>query len=205
MEDLPKNELLKFHSYKAVVIGVSAGGLDALRDLLPRIPAGFTLPVAIVQHLHPFQNHFLIDILDECCPLPVREAEEKKQLETGVIYLAPPNYHLLIELDGTFSLSIDPKVNFSRPSIDVLFESAADAYCPGLVGIILTGASRDGAEGLKRIKQGGGMAVVQDPAAAEFPIMPTAAIHETEVDYILDLQGIGRLLAEIGKSQQGEI
>jgi two-component system, chemotaxis family, protein-glutamate methylesterase/glutaminase len=202
MENLSKDKRLKSNNYKAVVIGVSAGGTDALKQLLCLLPAGFTMPVVIVQHLHPDQDRYLIEVLDLCCPLEVREAEEKEQAAPGGVYLAPPNYHLLIESDGTFSLSIDPKVNFSRPSIDVLFESAADAYCPELIGIILTGASCDGAAGLRRIKDGGGMAIVQDPAVAEYPTMPSAAIEKTKADYILDLPGIGKLLAEIGESKQ---
>ena len=201
MENLPKNEHLKFDLYKAVVVGVSAGGINALKQVLSLIPAGFKLPVIIVQHLHPDQDRSMVEILDRCSALRVKEAEEKEPAAPGLVYLAPPNYHLLIELDGTFSLSIDAKVNFSRPSIDVLFESAADAYCPWLIGVILTGASSDGAAGLRRIKDGGGMAIVQDPAGAEYSIMPSAAIEATEVDYVLDLQGIGKLLAVIGREK----
>jgi two-component system chemotaxis response regulator CheB len=181
-----------------VVVGVSAGGLDALRVLLGLLPAGFAMPVVIAQHLHPQQDKSFIEIFGKACPLPVREAEEKEEAAPGVVYFAPPNYHLLIELDRTFSLSVDEKVNFSRPSIDVLFESAAEAYGAALIGVILTGASRDGAAGLRRIKETGGMAVVQDPATAQFRIMPAAALEETQVDHVLSLPEIGRLLAVIG-------
>ena len=182
---------------QAVVVGVSAGGLDALKELLAAIPAGFGLAVIIVQHLHPQQDRFFIEFLSQSCPVPVREAEEKEAVTPGVVYFAPPNYHLLIESDRTFSLSIDEKVNFSRPSIDVLFESAAEAYGPDLVGVILTGASRDGAAGLRKIKASGGMAIVQDPATAQFPAMPSAALAETEVDHVLTIGQIGRFLAKM--------
>jgi two-component system, chemotaxis family, protein-glutamate methylesterase/glutaminase len=184
--------------YQAVAVGVSAGGLEALRVILGLLPAGFSMPVLIAQHLHPQQDRFFFDVLGQSCLLPVREAEEKEAATPGVVYFAPPNYHLLIELDRTFSLSVDAKVNFSRPSIDVLFETAAEAYGAALIGIILTGASRDGAAGLRRIKESGGLAVVQDPAGAEFALMPSAALEETQVDHVLSLPEIGRLLAAIG-------
>jgi two-component system chemotaxis response regulator CheB len=187
---------------QAVVVGVSAGGLDALKELLAAIPAGFGLAVVIVQHLHPRQDRFFIEFLSQSCPVPVREAEEKEAVTPGVVYFAPPNYHLLIESDKTFSLSIDEKVNFSRPSIDVLFESAAEAYGPDLVGVILTGASRDGAAGLRKIKERGGMAIVQDPATAQFPAMPLAALAETEVDHVLSLERIGQFLARMQPSSE---
>ena len=198
MENLSKDQPANLMRHQAVVVGVSAGGLDALQILLPLIPVDFTLPAVIVQHLHPQQDKFFIESLGECCLLPVREAEEKEAIMPGTIYFAPPNYHLLIEWDKTFSLSIDEKVNYSRPSIDVLFETAAEVYGPRLIGVILTGASRDGAAGLRRIKENGGMTIVQDPATAKFPVMPSAALDETEVDYVLNIGEIGRFLAEIG-------
>lgn len=184
---------------EAVVIGVSAGGLDALESLLSSIPDDFALSVVVVQHLHPHQDKFYIEFLEKSCPIPVREADEKEPVAPGVVYFAPPNYHLMIEADKTFSLSIDEKVNFSRPSVDVLFETAAQAYGPALIGIVLTGANRDGAEGLRRIKESGGLTIVQDPAGAEFPAMPLAALEETEPDYVLDLEQIGRLLGKISR------
>ncbi len=181
--------------HKAVVIGVSAGGLEVLRTLLPLLPAGFPLPVIIVQHLHPLQDRSFLEILGRSCALVVREAEEKEKALPGVVYFAPPNYHLLMELDATFSLSVDEKVNYSRPSMDVLFETAAEAFGPGLIGIILTGAGKDGAVGLRRIKENGGTTIVQDPATAQFPIMPKAAMEETEVDYVMNIEEIGRFLS----------
>lgn len=184
---------------QAVVVGLSAGGPNALRVLLPFIPVDFAMPIVIVQHLHPQQDKSFLENLVESCSLPMREAEEKEAVMPGIVYFAPPNYHLLIEPDRTFSLSIDPKVNFSRPSIDVLFETAAEAYGAELIGIILTGASRDGAAGLRRIKENGGIAIVQEPADAEFPVMPSAALKETEVDHVLKISEIGGLLAGIGR------
>jgi len=202
MENFQENEQLKLNRGPAVVVGVSAGGLETLKELLPLIPAGFALPIIIVQHLHPMQDKFFIDCLDSICPLPVREAEEKERVVPGNVFFAPPNYHLLIEKDRTFSLSVDEKVNFSRPSIDVLFETAAEAYGPELIGIVLTGASRDGAAGLRRIKENGGTAIVQDPATARFPAMPSAALAETEVDFVMSILGIGAFLAGIRQSAQ---
>jgi two-component system, chemotaxis family, protein-glutamate methylesterase/glutaminase len=196
MENLSKDKPVRQHGqYKAVVIGVSAGGLKVLGMLLPLLPAGFPLPVIVVQHLHPLQDHSFLEILDRSCALVVKEAEEKEKAVPGVVYFAPPNYHLLIESDATFSLSVDEKVNYSRPSIDVLFETAAEAFGPGLIGIILTGAGKDGAVGLRRTKENGGITIVQDPATAQFPIMPMAAMEETEVDHVMNIEEIARFLS----------
>jgi two-component system chemotaxis response regulator CheB len=174
---------------------VSAGGLDVLGRLLPLIPASFPLPVIVVQHLHPLQDRSFLEILGRSCALVVREAEEKEKALPGVVYFAPPNYHLMLESDATFSLSVDEKVNYSRPSMDVLFETAAEAFGPGLIGIILTGAGRDGAVGLRRIKENGGTTIVQDPATAQFPIMPMAAMEETKVDHVMNIEEIARFLS----------
>lgn len=199
MENLSKDKPLKAVHYQAVVAGVSAGGLEALKTLLSAIAADFTLALVIVQHLHPQQSGFLVEHLDKSCRLPVKEAEEKEAVNGGVVYLAPANYHLLIEKDKTFSLSTDEKVNYSRPSIDVLFETAAEAYGAGLIGVILTGASRDGAAGLRRIKEHAGLTVVQDPRTAEFPAMPLAALEESQVDHVLNIGRIGLLLCQLGR------
>ncbi len=200
MENLSKDESIKSGRHRAVVIGLSAGGINVLRVLLPLLPVHFPLPIIVVQHLHAQQDRSFFENLQEWCLLPVREAEEKDPVMPGVVYFAPPNYHLMIESDEIFSLSIDAKVNFSRPSIDVLFETAASVYGPALIGIILTGASRDGAAGLRRIKENGGFAVVQDPGTAEFPVMPSAALDETEVDCVMNILEIGRFLAGIGRA-----
>ena len=202
MEDLSKNEFLRPRNYQAAVLGVSAGGLDALKSLLEVIPADFALGLVIVQHRHPWQDDFLVEHLSKACRLPVKEAEDKEAVQVGVVHLAPANYHLLIEVDRTFSLSTEEKVNFSRPAIDVLFETASETYGAGLIGVILTGASRDGAAGLRRIKEKDGIAIVQDPETAEYPAMPLAALEETQVDHVLSIDRIGRLLSEFGRFRE---
>ncbi len=186
---------LKLEKFKAVVIGTSAGGLTALAGLLPVLPADFPLPVIIVLHLHKDQRmEFMIGRYNEQCALTVKTADEKEIIQPGYIYFAPPDYHLLVEQDRTFSLSVDEKVNYSRPSIDVLFESAVDVYCPALIGMVFTGASSDGAKGLKAIKQNGGMAIIQNPNDAESSYMPQAAVKAVgNADYILPLKEIRKL------------
>jgi two-component system chemotaxis response regulator CheB len=183
--------------YRAVVIGASAGGIHAIKAIITALPRDFQLPVVIVQHLSPISDNYWITLMDGMSLLTVKEADEKEKIRKGTIYIAPPNYHLLIERDETFSLSVDPKVNYARPSIDVLFESAADAYTTQLIGVVLTGANNDGALGLRRIKEQGGLAIVQDPRTAESSSMPEAAIAATPVDYILPLEEIIQLLATI--------
>lgn len=187
--------------YQIIVIGGSAGAVTALHELLPVFPAGYPLPIVVVQHLHPQQDSYWIKHFANRCALPLKEAEEKEPIQGGCIYFAPPNYHLLIEADKTFSLSVDARVNYARPSIDVLFESAADAYALRLVGVILTGANDDGAHGLRYIKERGGLTIVQDPHTAESSYMPRAALAATPVDYVLPLPEIGRLLVEIPRQR----
>jgi len=160
-------------------------------------PADYLLPIIVVQHLHPTQKNTLLVHLDNLCPMIVKEADEKEAIQPGHIYFAPPNYHLLVERDRTFALSIDERVNYSRPSIDVLFESAVDVYGFGVIGVILTGANNDGAAGLQTIKARGGLTFVQDPETAEVPYMPQAAIAASRVDHILPLRAIGELLLNI--------
>lgn len=180
--------------YDAIVIGASAGGFAALTAILPRLSAALPQAVVVVQHLHPEGGEYMVEFLSQHCALPVKEAEDKEPILSGVIYVATAQYHLLIERDRSFSLSVDDKVNYSRPSIDVLFESAATTYGPRLIGVVLTGANADGAAGLAAIKAGGGLTIVQDPATAEVSFMPQAALAGSTVDYILDLAGIARLL-----------
>jgi two-component system chemotaxis response regulator CheB len=184
----------KGRTYDAVVIGSSTGGLNALRTILVNLKNDFSIPIIVVQHLSPDSENLLVRILDEQSPLRVREAEEKESPEAGCMYIAPPNYHLLIESDKTFTLSIDERVNFSRPSVDVLFETAAEAYRSKLIGIILTGANNDGSNGMKRIKELGGFTIVQDPASAEAPAMPQAALEKTPIDLVLSLDHIAQFL-----------
>ncbi len=186
--------------FRAVVIGASSGGVAALATVLGQLPAGFGLPVIVVLHVpEEGGTGYLPTLLGERCSLPVREASDKLPLAPGTVYLAPAGYHLLVERDGnSLSLSVDEPVHFARPAIDVLFESAATAFADGLVGVILTGANQDGSAGLKRIKELGGTAMVQNPASAAAEAMPRAAIAATAVDQVLGLTEIGRFLAAAG-------
>lgn len=186
--------------YDAVVIGVSSGGLNALKILLPALPADFNLPVILVQHIGSTSGSFWIKAMDNMCKLNILEAEEKENIQKGNVYIAPPNYHLLVENDRSLSLSTDKRVNFARPSIDVLFESAARVYKNKLIGIILTGSNSDGALGLKKIKEEGGLTIVQDPSMAESPFMPAAAIKATSVDHVLAIENMSIFLLQIQKS-----
>ena len=160
--------------YDLVVVGTSWGGLTALRTLVGALPASFRMAVTLVQHRHKDSDHVLRALLQERSPLVVCEVEDKMPLEEGHIYVAPPDYHTLVE-PGHFALSTEAPVRFSRPSIDVTFTSAADAYGHRMVGIILTGANTDGANGLRRVSDLGGLAIIQDPETAESATMPAAA------------------------------
>lgn len=186
--------MVETKNYAAVVIGVSAGGLAALDDILPALNPAFCLPVLIVQHMSPSVDNYLPAHFNVRCALKAKEAEDKEPIKHGTIYFSPPNYHLMVECDRSIALSIDPKVNFSRPSVDVLFETAADAYRDQLVGVILTGGNSDGSAGLARIKELGGLTIVQDPETAEAEAMPASAIESTEIDHILPLDRIGDFL-----------
>lgn len=179
-----------------VVIGASLGGLQALGTLLSGLPANFPVPLAIVQHRHKDSDGGLCTALQQHSSLPIREVEDKQPILAGAVYLAPADYHLLVE-QRSFALSTDSPVLYARPSIDVLFESAADAYGPHVLGAILTGASADGAAGLVAIKARGGLAVVQDPATAEGRAMPEAALSSVDVDYVLPVEEIAALLMRI--------
>lgn len=185
--------------YRAVVIGTSSGGMNALKVVLPALPAGFDMPVIVVQHIGALSDNYWITLLDGICELVVKEVDEKEKVEKGHVYVAPPNYHIMIEKDETFSLSIDERVNYARPSIDVLFETAAIAYRDALIGIVLTGANDDGAKGMGIIKQHGGMTIAQDPATAEAGYMPASAIDAVQIDHVLPLQDIAALLKEMNK------
>jgi len=181
-------------NYEAIVIGVSSGGLNAMKIMFSLLPADFQTPVIIVQHLSPRSENQWIHLLNDKSTLTIKEADEKEKIEPGNIYIAPPNYHLLIERNKTFSLTVAERVNFARPSIDVLFESAAEAYRNKLIGVILTGSNNDGTNGLKRIQECGGLTIVQDPATAESAYMPTSAIAAIQPDFILPLTEIIELL-----------
>ena len=183
---------------EAIVIGASAGALEALSSLLPGLPADYRLPILVVVHLPPDKTSLLAELLRVRCAIRVREAEDKEPIESGVIYFAPPDYHLLVEQDKRLSLSDDEPVLFSRPSIDVLFESAADAYGDGLIGVVLTGANSDGANGLKAVVEAGGVAVVQSPGSAYAVAMPEAAIAACPEARVLPVNEIAAYLREVG-------
>ena len=188
-------------SRRLVVVGASFGGFDALKVLLGALPGTFPVPLAIVQH-QGSPGAGLATLLQRYTPLVVADAEDKEDLLPGVAYVAPPGYHLLVE-PGSVALSVDPPVSHARPSIDVLFESAADVYGPGAIGVVLTGTGQDGAAGLARIKLRGGRTIVQDPATATRGAMPRAALASTIVDWILPLDMIGpRLVELLGPSGQ---
>jgi two-component system chemotaxis response regulator CheB len=171
--------------------------MEALSTIFPYLPYGFALPLIVVQHQHSTSDDFLARYLNERCNLEVKQANEKEDILPGAIYFAPPDYHLMIEEDKTFSLSMDTPVNFARPSIDVLFETAADVYGEKLVGVVLTGANTDGSQGLKKIKKLKGLAIVQDPETAEVDTMPKAAMAATEVDHMLSLDEIGPFITKL--------
>jgi two-component system, chemotaxis family, protein-glutamate methylesterase/glutaminase len=182
---------------EAVVIGASAGALEALSVILPSLPEGFRLPLMVVVHVPPDKRSVLADLFQAKCRIPVREAEDKERISGGTVYFAPPNYHVLVEADRSLSLSNDDPVLFSRPSIDVLFESAADAYGSALIAIILTGANQDGAEGMRAVVEAGGLALVQSPDGAYAPAMPQAAIAACPSARIMSLDAIAAYLRVI--------
>lgn len=183
---------------EAVVIGASAGALEALSVLLPALPAAFNLPVIVVVHLPPDRRSMLAELLQQRCRILVREAEDKEAISRGTAYLAPPDYHLLIELDKSFALSSDEPVHFSRPSIDVLFESAADAYGSALIAIVLTGANADGAKGMGAVAAAGGTAIVQNPESAFAAAMPESALELTPNARVMTLDEIAAYLSVVG-------
>jgi two-component system chemotaxis response regulator CheB len=182
--------------YDVVVVGTSWGGLSALKTLVGALPASFQMAVTLVQHRHKDSDHVLRALLQERSPLVVCEVEDKMPLEEGHIYVAPPDYHTLIE-PGHFALSTEAPVRFSRPSIDVTFSSAADAYGHRVVGVILTGANADGASGLSRISELGGLALIQDPKTAESPTMPSAAQKAVPRARVMSLPRIAEFLATL--------
>jgi two-component system chemotaxis response regulator CheB len=178
----------------AVAIGASAGGVEALSVLLPKLPAKMDAPVFMAVHLPRERPSLLVEIFEANCALRLREAQDKEQVQRGVLYFAPPDYHLLIDAGPQLALSIDPPVNFSRPSIDVLFESAADVYGQRLLGILLSGANEDGTEGLACIRRRGGLTAVQQPASALAPRMIESALSRGAVDLVLSLDEIAQML-----------
>jgi two-component system chemotaxis response regulator CheB len=182
---------------EGVVIGASAGGVEALAVLLPALPATFRPSLFIVLHLPRERPSLLVEIFARRCARPVREADDKEPVEPGTVYFAPPDYHMLLEKNRQIALSADEPVHFSRPSIDVLFESAADVYGEHLLGIILTGANEDGAAGLHAIHQAGGVTVVQQPDSAKVPLMIVSALQRGPADFVLSLPEIAQLLGTL--------
>lgn len=183
---------------KAVVIGGSAGAVQALLRILPALPADYPQTVLIVVHVPPGRDNALVPLLAGRCVVAVKEAEDKEPARPGVVYFAPADYHLLVEADGTLSLSSDEPVNMSRPAIDVLFESAADAFGPELTAVVLTGANHDGAAGLKAVMAAGGAAVVEDPAGAYAAAMPLAALQACAQAKSMNLDAITSHLLRLG-------
>jgi two-component system chemotaxis response regulator CheB len=187
----------KTNKYQAIVIGTSAGGLDALAMILPEIRKDLPVPIIIVLHISASSESYLVDYLDKMTSIRVKEAEDKEELKPGTVYFAPPDYHILVEEDFTLSLSNSEKVNYSRPSIDVLFETASWAYKNELIGVLLTGANWDGADGLKTIHETGGFTIVQDPKSAHVPRMPESAIEKFKPSKILKLNKISGALNDL--------
>lgn len=183
--------------FEILVIGGSAGSLKEIQQIFYNISGNCQLAIVVVIHRKSTLNNYLIEYLNTVSQLPVKEAEDKEKIKKGNIYIAPGDYHLLVELNGTFSLDFSEKLHFSRPSIDITFKSIADVYRENAVALLLSGASIDGADGIKTIKMNGGLTIVQSPKEAEVNVMPEAAIKQTNVDHILVVQNIIAFLNDI--------
>ena len=183
---------------RAIVIGASAGAIQALSRILPALPANYPIPVLIIVHIPADRSDLMAPLFQARCRVVVKEADDKEPILPGFVYFGPSDYHLLVEADHTLSLSSDEPVLYSRPSIDVLFESAADAYGEGLVGVILTGANEDGAEGLQAVLAAGGVALVETPAEAFAPAMPAAALARCAKARSMSLDAIAAYLVALG-------
>ena len=185
--------------YKAIAIGTSYGGLEALKSILPFLPKDFPLAVLIVLHIGENNNDHFIKYLNKNCNLLVKEAEDKEIINDGTIYFAPPDYHLLVDENSQIALNVDARVHHSRPSIDVLFESAAWHFQDKLIGVLLTGLNQDGALGLKEIQELGGITIVENPNNAMASIMPASAIKLITPDFILDTKQIADKIIDLTK------
>ncbi len=190
------------HEIHAVVIGASAGGVQALTALLPALPRDTRAAVCVVVHLPRDRPSLLVEVFSLKCALEVREAQDKEPVAPGTIYFAPPDYHLLVDTGPQLALSADDLVNHSRPSIDVLFDSAAEIYREHLLGIILTGANEDGAAGLAAVHDAGGLTVVQEPGTAQSSMMILSALERRRHNLVLSLEEIADLLSELGSSRE---
>lgn len=182
---------------EAIVIGASAGGIEALLAVLPQLPSCFAPSLFVVVHLPRERSSLLAELFSARCAIRVCEAEDKWPVEPGTIYFAPADYHLQIDKGPTMSLSADEPVHYSRPSIDVLFETAADVYGDTLAAVVLTGANDDGAAGLAAVHRQGGTTIVQSPDDARMPTMPSAALARVAADFVLPIGGIAALLATL--------
>ena len=190
-------EIAGLRPVKAIVIGASAGGVEALLKIFADLKPGYALPIIVVLHIPDERRSQLASVFEQRLLIPVKEVLDKQPITPGTLYFAAPGYHLSVENDFSFSLSREDRVHHSRPSIDYLFESAADVYQHALAAILLTGANQDGAQGLDTVKQLGGLTVIQDPDEACISTMPLAALERCQPDGILPLKGIARLLVEL--------
>ncbi len=186
-----------------IVVGGSLGGNGALRRILHRLPRSFPLPMAVVLHRHRDSEDLLVAVMQRGSDLPIAEADDKEPIDGGRVYLAPADYHLLIDRD-TFALSTDELVNFARPSVDVLFDSAAEWKQRNVVAVVLSGSGSDGARGARRVEELGGLVIVQDPRSAEGPWMPSAAIAATQRARILEPEGIAEALLAIAAARTSQ-
>ncbi|MBW6477891.1 MAG: chemotaxis protein CheB [Bacteroidales bacterium] len=185
-------------NYRLVIIGGSAGSFQVVNQMLAKLPQDFKIPIVLVLHRLKHVRHGFVEALSQKSNLPVIEPEDKSSIRPGYVYLAPANYHLFIEVNGRFALSTEEPVNHSRPAIDLSFKTAAYCFREKLIGIILSGANKDGAYGLKAIKQTGGLTIVQDPMEAQIPVMPMAAIERTgKVDHIFPVNDIFSFLCKL--------
>jgi two-component system chemotaxis response regulator CheB len=187
--------------FEVVVMGVSAGGVDLLMQFLPALPADFPVPIVVCLHSATGMTVDLVALLAGRTAIKVREALDKDLLQPGHVYLAPGGYHLLLERDRSISLSLDAPVRFARPSVDVLFDSAAHAFREKVLAVILTGANNDGAAGVRRIREAGGTVMVQEPGTAQVPDMPLAAIAAVPPDHRFTPDALPALLVKLCKAR----
>lgn len=197
MKESFENVIAK-HDIQAIVIGTSSGGINALEKILPKLPCSYSIPIIIVQHISADAGGYLLKHFNEICHLDVCEASDLEPIVAGKVFFAPAGYHLIIEDDKTFSLCVGEKISYSRPSIDVLFSTAANIYKSHLLGIILTGANYDGTVGAKQVKSHKGLIIVQSPETAEAAFMPDSVIKSGYYDVVFSLDAIASLLTKIG-------
>lgn len=188
--------------YAAIVMGGSSGGIEALMVLLPELPPTLRAAVLVVMHMPRDPRSRLLEIFRPNCALPLREAQDKDPISPGTVYFAPPDYHLLLDQGPRIALSVDAPVHYSRPSIDVLFESAADLYGDQLVAVLLSGGNEDGASGLQAVHAAGGLVIVQEPASAPVSTMPLAGMARVEADHVLPPKGIAALIADLHRQDR---